>query len=181
MKRTFLTLFTFALCLFSFTEARAQNPIDNAEFFVRQQFRDFLGTNYTPTNSEVFSRVNQINSCSGNATCIRNKRIEISRAFWDDSRFRQQSRTFGLGLTSGYELYDNYDFVELSYLIYLQRASSDPPDDYRRLGFYFWKEQNLDPCVANSGGDYSASSACYDHIIDAFLVSTEYRSRFGTP
>jgi hypothetical protein len=181
MKKAFFTLCTLVLCLLAFTEAQAQNSIDNAEFFVRQQFRDFLGTSYTPTNSEVFSRVSQINSCSGNATCIHNKRVEISRAFWDDSRFRAQSRTFGLGLTSGYELYDNYDFVELSYLVYLQRASNAPPDDYQRLGFYFWKEQNLDPCVANSGGDFGAASWCYDHIVDAFLSSTEYRARFGTP
>jgi hypothetical protein len=81
--------------------------------------------------------------------------------------------------TSGLELYDTYDFVELSYLIYLQRASSDPPDDAQRLGFYFWKG-SLDNCISNAT-TFSQSSQCNNDIVNAFLSSTEYRSRFGTP
>ncbi|HEX8852234.1 MAG TPA: hypothetical protein VF754_02045, partial [Pyrinomonadaceae bacterium] len=113
------------------------------------------------------------------SACVNTQRVLVSRAFWDDSRFRQQSRTFGLSNTSGLELYDTYDFVELSYLIYLQRASSDPPDDSQRLGFWFWKG-SLDNCISNST-TLSQSSQCYNDIINAFLSSTEYRSRFGTP
>lgn len=178
MKRAFLTLCSLALCLLALTETRA-NQIDDTEFFVRQQFRDFLGTSFTPTNSEVLTKMSQIDSCGSNASCINTQRVLVSRAFWDDSRFRQQSRTFGLSNTSGLELYDTYDFVELSYLIYLQRASSDPPDDSQRLGFWFWKG-SLDNCISNST-TLSQSSQCYNDIINAFLSSTEYRSRFGTP
>jgi hypothetical protein len=179
VKRALISLCTLVLCLLTFTEARAQNPIDNTEFFVRQQFRDFLGTSFTPSNSEVFTKMSQIDSCGSDAACRNTQRVLVSRAFWDDSRFRAQSRTFGLGLTSGMELYDNYDFVELSYLVYLQRASSDPPDDAQRLGFWFWKG-SLDNCVNNST-TFSQSSQCYNDIVNAFLSSIEYRSRFGTP
>ena len=178
MRRAFLTLGTLALCLLAFTEAQAQNPIDGTEFFVRQQFSDFGISN--PSNSEVFTKMSQIDACGSDAACRNTQRVLVSRSLWDDSRFRAQSRTFGLGLTSGMELYDNWDFVELSYLIYLQRSSSAPPDDSQRLGFKFWKEQNLDPCVANSQ-TFSQSSQCYNDIINAFLSSIEYRSRFGTP
>jgi hypothetical protein len=178
MKRAFLTFLTLTLCLFPLTVARAQNSIDDTEFFVRQQFRDFLGIT-NPSNSEVFTKMSQIDSCGSDAACRNTQRVLVSRAFWDDSRFRQQSRTFGLSNTSGLELYDTYDFVELSYLVYLQRASSDPPDDANRSGFWFWKG-SLDNCISNST-NFSQSSQCYNDIINAFLSSTEYRSRFGTP
>lgn len=178
MKKAFLTLLSLTFCLLPFTVARAQNSIDDTEFFVRQQFRDFLGMN-NPSNSEVFTKMSQIDSCGSNAACVNTQRVLVSRAFWDDSRFRSQSRTFGLSNTSGLELYDTYDFVELSYLVYLQRASSDPPDDSQRLGFWFWKG-SLDTCISNSS-NFSQSSQCYNDIINAFLSSTEYRSRFGTP
>jgi len=177
MKRSFLSFCTLAFCLLAFTEARAQNQIDDTEFFVRQQFQDFGISN--PSNSEIFSKISQIDACGTNAACRNTQRVLVSRSLWDDSRFRAQSRTFGLGLTSGMELYDNHDFVELSYLIYLQRASSDPPDDAQRLGFHFWKG-GLDNCV-NNGTTFSQSSQCYNDIVNAFLSSIEYRSRFGTP
>lgn len=179
MRRVFFALSTLVLCLLSFTEAQTQNPIDDTEFFVRQQFSDFGISN--PSNSEVLTKMSQIDSCGSNAACRNTQRVLVSRSLWDDSRFRAQSRTFGLPLTSGNELYDNNDFVELSYLIYLQRASSDPPDDAQRLGFHFWKDQNLDPCVAAPGKTLTQYSQCYNDIINAFLSSTEYRSRFGTP
>lgn len=179
MKKASLTLLTLTLWLLPLTAAHAQNSIDDTEFFVRQQFRDFLGTSFTPTNSEVFTKMSQIDACGSNSACINTQRVLVSRAFWDDSRFRAQSRTFGLSNTSGLELYDTYDFVELSYLVYLQRASSDPPDDYQRLGFWFWKG-SLDNCISNSS-NFSQSSQCNNDIVNAFLSSTEYRSRFGTP
>jgi len=177
MKRAVFTLCTLLLGLLMFTEARAQNQIDDTEFFVRQQFQDFSISN--PSNSEVFNKMSQIDACGTNASCRGTQRVLVSRSLWDDSRFRAQSRTFGLSITSGLELYNTYDFVELSYLIYLQRSSSDPPDDSQRLGFYFWKG-SLDNCISNAT-TFSQSSQCYNDIVNAFLSSTEYRSRFGTP
>ena len=177
MKRAVFTLCTLLLGLLVFTEARAQNQIDDTEFFVRQQFQDFAISN--PSNSEIFNKMSQIDACGTNAACRGTQRVLVSRSLWDDSRFRAQSRTFGLSNTSGLELYDTYDFVELSYLIYLQRASSDPPDDAQRLGFYFWKG-SLDNCISNAT-TFSQSSQCNNDIVNAFLSSTEYRSRFGTP
>jgi hypothetical protein len=155
------------------------NPIDDAFFFVQQQYRDFL--NRDPSGAELAHDVAPLNSCllAGDQACYQRERYRMSRTMWDLPEFRQQSRTFGLHLTQGNEIYNTYDFVELSYNIYLQRTSSDPPDDSRRLGFFFWKN-DLDNCVAGAA-DYTEASQCYNHIIDAFLVSTEYRSRFGCP
>ena len=179
MKKAVLTILTLSMCLFPLTAVSA-NDIDDTEFFVRQQFRDFLGTSFTPSDSEVITKMSQIESCGSNASCIATQRVLVSRSFWDDSRFRAQSRTFGLSNTSGNELYDTYDFVELSYLVYLQRASSDPPDDANRYGFWFWKG-GLDNCLSPTPMTLSQRSQCYNNVISAFLLSTEYRSRFGTP
>jgi hypothetical protein len=155
------------------------NPIDDATFFVQQQYRDFLYRD--PSGAELANDVAPLNSCllAGDFACYNTERVHMSRRMWDKTEFRQQSRTFGLPLTQGFEHYSDDDFVELEYLIYLQRASSDPPDDYRRLGFYFWLG-SLDNCVTNSGS-YQASDQCYNDSINAFLHSTEYRSRFGCP
>lgn len=152
------------------------NPIDDATFFVQQQYRDFLYRD--PTGGELIDALPPLNSCRPYA-CYNTERVKMSRTMWDKAEFRQQSRTFGLGNTSGNEIYDTYDFVELSYLIYLQRTSSAPPDDYHRYGFWFWKG-NLDNCLSGAANSDQASQ-CYNDTINAFLSSTEYRSRFGCP
>jgi hypothetical protein len=158
------------------TPPPCNNPIDDATFFVQQQYRDFLYRD--PQGYELAADVAALNSCRPYA-CYDTQRVLMSRSMWDRSEFRQQSRTFGLGITSGNQIYNTYDFVELSYLIYLQRSSSAPPDDYRRYGFWFWKG-SLDSCLSGAANSTEASQ-CYNDIVRAFLVSTEYRSRFGCP
>jgi hypothetical protein len=155
------------------------NPIDNPTFYVQQQYRDFLYRN--PTGAELANDVAPLNSCLFNAdfACYNTERVKMSRRMWDKPEFRQQSRTFGLPLVGDfpYEHYNNDDFVELEYLIYLQRSSSAPPDDYRRLGYYFWLN-GLNNCVSGSSS-FEQSSQCYNDSISAFIQSTEYRARFS--
>lgn len=148
------------------------NPIDGASFFVRQQYLDFLYRQ--PTTSELNSGVNQINACGGFPSCVYAQRILISRSFWDRSEFRTQSRTYGLPLFDPPDLYDNWDFIALSYYVYLQRAPNAPPDsDYS--GHAHWLN-DLETCIDAPPVDVDS---CYNHIVEAFLVSPEYRARFG--
>jgi hypothetical protein len=154
------------------------NPIDDATFFVQQQYRDFLFRN--PTGAELANDVAPLNSCLllGDLACYNTERVHMSRTMWDKSEFRQQSRTFGLPLVGDftYELYNDDDFVALDYWIYLQRA----PDT---SGYNFWLS-NLNSCVNASTSYFSCpgcSTQCYYDSINAFLSSTEYRSRFGCP
>jgi len=162
------------------------NPIDDATFFVQQQYHDFLYRD--PQGYELASDVAPLNSCllAADFACYNTERVKMSRRMWDKAEFRQQSRTFGLPLfpdandsTLQYEHYNDDDFVELEYLIYLQRPSSAPPDDYHRYGYFFWLGV-LNDCVRNSGNSTN-SDQCYNDSINAFLSSTEYRSRFGCP
>jgi hypothetical protein len=154
------------------------NSIDDPTFFVQQQYRDFLYRE--PQGYELAADVAALNSCRPYA-CYNTERVKMSRRMWDKPEFRQQSRTFGLSFVSPYQfaLYNHDDFVELEYLIYLQRPSSAPPDDYNRSGYVFWRDI-LNSCVGGSINP-DAGSQCYNDSINAFLSSTEYRSRFGCP
>ena len=63
------------------------NPIDCAEFFVRQQYRDFL--NREPDADGLAFWTNEILSCGGDAQCIDGKRINVSAAYFLSIEFQQ--------------------------------------------------------------------------------------------
>jgi uncharacterized protein (TIGR03118 family) len=66
--------------------ASATNPIDSAQFFVRQHYLDFL--NREPDSEGLAFWTNQITSCGGDATCISNKRVFVSAAFFLSQEFQ---------------------------------------------------------------------------------------------
>jgi uncharacterized protein (TIGR03118 family) len=68
------------------TGAPATNPIDDAQFFVRQNYLDFL--NREPDTAGFNFWVNQITSC-GNQQCIDEKRVNVSAAFFLSIEFQR--------------------------------------------------------------------------------------------
>jgi uncharacterized protein (TIGR03118 family) len=68
------------------TVAPTTNPIDDASFFVRQHYLDFL--NREPDAAGLNFWVNQITSC-GDATCVELRRINVSAAFFLSIEFQQ--------------------------------------------------------------------------------------------
>lgn len=64
----------------------------------------------------------------------------------------------------------NAAFVEMQYFGYLRRNPQDAPDN-NLDGYNFWLNK-----LNEFGGDYRRAE-----MVKAFLVSTEYRRRFGTP
>jgi hypothetical protein len=76
--------------------AGAANPIDNANFFVRQHYIDFL--NREPDSAGLNFWVNQITSCGSNQACIDEKRINVSAAFFLSIEFQE----------TGYLVYRTY-------------------------------------------------------------------------
>jgi uncharacterized protein (TIGR03118 family) len=64
----------------------ATNPIDNAAFFVRQQYLDFLNREPDPSGAAFWT--NQITSCGSDTTCIGAKRINVSAAFFLSNEFQ---------------------------------------------------------------------------------------------
>ncbi len=65
----------------------AGNPIDEASFFVKQQYLDFL--NRQPDQSGWDFWTNSITSCGSDAQCIEVKRINASAAFFVSIEFQQ--------------------------------------------------------------------------------------------
>ena len=80
----------------SATPASCANPIDCAEFFVRQHYQDFL--NREPDPSGLAFWTNEITSCGFDAQCLEVKRINVSAAYFLSIEFQQ----------SGYLVYRFY-------------------------------------------------------------------------
>jgi uncharacterized protein (TIGR03118 family) len=65
----------------------ATNPIDDAQFFVRAQYLDFL--NREPDTAGFNFWVSQITSCGSDAQCIEAKRVNVSAAFFLSIEFQR--------------------------------------------------------------------------------------------
>lgn len=65
------------------------NPLDNADakFFVRQHYLDFLNREPDPDGLAYWS--GQIAQCGSDQTCLRNKRIDVSNAFFFELEYQQ--------------------------------------------------------------------------------------------
>jgi subtilisin family serine protease len=142
------------------------NPIDNQRFFVWSHYPDFLGRS-EPDEGGLDHWTRNITGPCGtgvnvNNTCTREWRIHTSRAFWV-ARFPSLFNAQG-GTTN------NSEFVHRCYEIYLQRSVPDTD-----AGFQHW----LNDLSSQYGNP--ASYEGVNHIIDAFLISPEYRRRFGLP
>jgi subtilisin family serine protease len=143
------------------------NPIDNQRFFVWQQYADFLTSQPEPDEGGLNFWTGNITGTCGtgfndNNSCTHQKRIDVSRAFW-------VAAFPSLFTNGGNNLTDNPTFVHKCYEMYLRRSVPDSDG-----GFQFWLgELNNDGIPANQNG--------INHLIDAFMNSTEYRQRFGQP
>ena len=99
-------------------------------------------------------------------TCTQNWRALDSRAFW--VAIHPDWFTNSWGLVSG----KNGDFVRACYQIYLQRHPDDPPDG-NLDGYNYWLTY-----LTSHYGDPASADGVLD-LINQFLISTEYRRRFG--
>jgi uncharacterized protein (TIGR03118 family) len=63
------------------------NPVDDAQFFVRQHYLDFL--NREPDAGGLAFWTGQITSCGANASCIQRQRVIVSAAFFLSIEFQR--------------------------------------------------------------------------------------------
>jgi len=66
--------------------ASTTNPIDTAQFFVRQHYLDFLGREADPAGFAFWT--NEINSCGSDPTCLAVKRNNVSASFFLSQEFQ---------------------------------------------------------------------------------------------
>jgi hypothetical protein len=75
-----------AVLTISSNDSSTSQPIDGAQFFVRQHYHDFL--NREPDASGLAFWTNEITSCGSDAQCIEIKRINVSAAFFLSIEFQ---------------------------------------------------------------------------------------------
>jgi hypothetical protein len=63
------------------------NPLDGAQFFVRQHYRDFL--NREPDAAGLAFWADQIAACGTNIACVEDRRINVSAAFFLSIEFQE--------------------------------------------------------------------------------------------
>jgi Domain of unknown function (DUF4214) len=63
------------------------NTIDHPEFFVRQNYQDFLSREPDPAGLNFWT--NEITGCGSNAQCVEHKRINVSAAFFLSIEFQE--------------------------------------------------------------------------------------------
>lgn len=67
--------------------APTANPLDTNEYFVRQQYLDFLGREPDHGGLEYWS--GKLNQCDGDAACLSVGRVETSAAFFHSQEFQE--------------------------------------------------------------------------------------------
>ncbi|MCU1264581.1 MAG: hypothetical protein JWM21_899 [Acidobacteria bacterium] len=75
-----------------------ENPLDTAEYFVRQQYLDVLRREPDEAGFNYWS--NQINACGGDTECTRSRRIGVAAAFFIEQE-AQQAGSFICNLYEG--------------------------------------------------------------------------------
>ncbi len=144
------------------------NPIDGSRFFTEQLYLDFLNRAADAPGLNFWRGT--ITNCGFDLNCAHGKRIDVARAFFYSMEFTATRPA--LAGPRGTHAY-NEAFVLACYQGFLRRQPNDPPDN-NFDGFNFWVG------VLDSTNP-DASDGKYNHIIDAFLRSMEYRARFGPP
>jgi hypothetical protein len=74
------------------------NPLDTAEYFVRQEYVDILGREPDEGGFNYWS--DQINACGSDADCTRARRVSVAAAFFIEAEF-QQTGSFIYGFYKG--------------------------------------------------------------------------------
>jgi len=86
-RRSFNLLATKTDAVFTATAATASaNPLDTSEFFVRQQYLDFLGREPDQGGLDYWS--SEVRSCNNNSACVNAKRVDVSAAFFIEQEFQ---------------------------------------------------------------------------------------------
>lgn len=89
----------------------ALNPVEDAQFLVRQHYADFLNREPDPPGLAFWT--NQITSCGTDAACVEVKRINVSAAFYLSIEFQQtgylvyrlRQAAFGTGPLLGFHIF----------------------------------------------------------------------------
>jgi len=128
------------------TGAPTTNPIDDASFFVRQHYLDFLNREPDPSGFAFWT--NEIASCGTDQQCIEVKRINVSAAFFLSIEFQQSGlaaylthrAAFGASASGGPSpvLYGNFmlDLQAINRGVVFGQAGSNDQLEANKVAYY---------------------------------------------
>jgi hypothetical protein len=162
IKRGICVLVPLSAALFAAAPALAVNPIDDAGFFVRQHYLDFLDRT-ADSSGEAFW-TGQITQCNGDATCVAGKRVDVARAFLYSDEFidleqvRDPNGLRRLAASARNTADYNQALVDAAYRRYwrIQRPTWDTLVNLLNAGL---------------------PNADYDSVIRSFITDERYRGR----
>ncbi|MDT7688002.1 MAG: hypothetical protein QOE46_761 [Acidobacteriota bacterium] len=139
--------------------------VSHARTLVRQHYLDFLLRNPDQQGWDFWA--GEIEKCGTDEACNDRKSVDVSRAFFYSNEFISLHPELNEQLrgTAAY----NREFVRQGYYVYLRRSCD--PEVCDSEGFNFW--------VSKLNRRLPSTDADYNEMIRAFLVSAEYRARFG--
>ncbi|MDT5263360.1 MAG: hypothetical protein QOC61_2364 [Acidobacteriota bacterium] len=136
-----------------------------ARELVRAHYKDFLGREPDQQGWDFWA--GEIEKCGTDAACNDRKSVDVSRAFFYSAEFIGHHPELNEQLRGSASY--NREFVRQSYSAYLRRTCD--PEVCDTGGFNFW--------VNKLNSRLPSVDADYNDMIHAFLVSAEYRARFG--
>jgi hypothetical protein len=140
----------------------APNPIVTSDFFVRQQYLDFLNRQADADGLAFWT--NQINSCGADQQCIEVKRINVSAAFFLSTEFQQ----------TGYLVYRSYKaaYGNISGSIPVPVRLNEFLPDTRQIG------QDV---IVNQTGWEVKLEANKQSFFNAFVNRSRFTTAFSNP
>ncbi|OLE54494.1 MAG: hypothetical protein AUG51_07860 [Acidobacteria bacterium 13_1_20CM_3_53_8] len=168
--------------------APTTNPIDDANFFVRQQYLDFL--NREPDASGLAFWSGKITACGSNAACINQQRVLVSAAFFQSAEFQD---TGGFVIRVYKAAFDGNTGIRPNYLEFMrdrgkivvgsgQDASKTAfvnnfitrPEFLLAFPLSFTPQQYVDALNANTGNSLTQGER--DALVNGLINSTETRA-----
>ena len=139
----------------------AANPIVTSDFFVRQQYLDFLNRQADADGLAFWT--NQINSCGSDQQCIEVKRINVSAAFFLSTEFQE----------TGYLVYRTYkaSYGNISGMPVPVRLNEFLPDT-RQIG------QDV---IVNQNGWQAKLEANKQAFFTGFVNRSRFTTAFSDP
>jgi hypothetical protein len=139
--------------------------VSHARSLVLQHYRDFLGREPDQKGWDFWA--GELEKCGTDEACNDRKAVDVSRAFYYSAEFIGHHPELDQSLRGTAQY--NREFVRQGYYAYLRRDCD--PEVCDPEGFNFW--------VDKLNSRLPSRDADYNEMIRAFLVSAEYRSRFG--
>jgi hypothetical protein len=134
--------------------AQDPNPIDDAHYFVRWNYKDFLGREPDQSGGDYWA--GQITQCGTDASCIDSKRVDVSGAF-----------------------FLSIEFQETGFLVYLMHQAAFDTGEHLKLKTFLADTREIGRGVIVNQGEWKTQlETNKQSFINAFVARPQFTSRY---